>query len=72
MKKKIQITITEEGMGDAIEHWLNTKILVNPCQVEKLVESRINKSSTWEVKILDPDKVIGMPIDHDRRRPEGE
>lgn len=45
------ITFSEEMVSMAIEYWLNEEVFKNPCLVVKMKESKMDRTSTFEVKI---------------------
>ena len=53
MTANFDLTLTEAGMMQAIEHWLNATVLVVPCKVTGMKEEkdRMSNSLTWKVKI---------------------
>ena len=49
--RNLKIELCQDLMCRAMEYWLEQKILRFPCRVSKMVESRVNETSTFAVEV---------------------
>lgn len=57
MKGDITMSLTMAQMSQAVEHWLNSVVLKEPCKVIALKKSRIGDVTTFSVNMEKDDSI---------------
>jgi len=65
--KEIKIVLSQAKIAEAIEFWLNEKVMRNRCEVSKTEVRTISSQYMWDVTILE-DVIVGPELPEDLRR----